>query len=244
MYLVYLITNLINGKKYIGQTSKTLDWRWSEHVKVRYKSPVARTYIHRAIRKHGSNSFIVKELDRHEDRDVILYREIFWIAALKTYNPTYGYNCTYGGEGVVMTEETKEKLRKANIGKVQSEETRRKISEIQKGKKRKPLSKETKEKIRQALTGRKMPEYQRQKLIGRVSPNLGKTFSDEHKRKMSVAMKANVIKKRVENPNYLKGKNNPVYGTRFKHTEKSKRKIGEVSKARQSKKVETEETFF
>lgn len=69
-----------------------------------------------------------------------------------------GYNLTYGGEGTKPGEETREKLRKAFLGRKISEEHRQKISS--------------------ALKGRKMPEEKLQKM-------LGKGLTEQHRRKIS-----------------------------------------------------------
>lgn len=52
-------------------------------------------------------------------------------------NPTYGYNMTDGGErpnGVIRSNEFKEKISKAHKGKQVSQETRLKLSQVNKGK--------------------------------------------------------------------------------------------------------------
>lgn len=94
------------------------------------------------------------------------------ILYIKRYNPLF--NFTKGGEGLLgfnHSDETKEKLRKAHLGKKQSLETRRKLSEYHKGRK---LPKETCEKIRQSHLGEKNHFY-------------GKKHSNETKIKMSQA---------------------------------------------------------
>ena len=57
------------------------------------------------------------------------------IAVYNTTKPKYGYNITNGGDGCSKpcSEETKQKLREANLGKKLSEETRRKIGEFSRG---------------------------------------------------------------------------------------------------------------
>jgi hypothetical protein len=51
---IYLIRNLINGKGYVGQTTKTVTARFSEH---RYEAGRGTEYVlYRAIRKYGPTS--------------------------------------------------------------------------------------------------------------------------------------------------------------------------------------------
>lgn len=91
--VVYLIQNLVNGKKYVGQTIKTVKERFNEHS-------WENTIISKAIRKHGKENFrygVIKSCASKEEMD---YWEKFFIAALKTKSPL-GYNLTDGGEGVV-----------------------------------------------------------------------------------------------------------------------------------------------
>jgi group I intron endonuclease len=106
MFTIYCITNTINGKKYVGQTSRNIKQRWWEHQSTaRYED----TLFSRAIRKYGQDAFEIKEIDRTEDEDVASYREMFWITVLGTYRD-YGYNSDIGGSGYYQPSE--ETLRK------------------------------------------------------------------------------------------------------------------------------------
>jgi len=95
MGTVYLITNTTNGKRYVGQTSRGVECRWSEHLKCAfYESSSA---LHRAIRKYGNDSFKISVLE--ECRDEFLdEREMYWIDELGTF--AREYNMTLGGDGV------------------------------------------------------------------------------------------------------------------------------------------------
>jgi hypothetical protein len=94
-------------------------------------------------------------------------------------------NMTDGGQGSLglkISEETREKMSKAqkgennpNFGKTLSEEHRQKISEAQKGK---VISEETRQKLREARKGRTFSEETRQKYRNR-------TYSEETRKKMS-----------------------------------------------------------
>ena len=53
---IYLITNKINGKQYIGQTVKTVQKRWSRHLA---DSKNFDFYFYKAIRKYGKENFKV-----------------------------------------------------------------------------------------------------------------------------------------------------------------------------------------
>lgn len=86
---IYKIENKIDGKFYIGKTSKTLEERFRKHL---YNHLDGQTYLYKAMRKHGIENFDISLVEEvTEDLDS---REKYWIAEL---NPTY--NMTLGGEG-------------------------------------------------------------------------------------------------------------------------------------------------
>jgi len=177
MFIVYQATNKVNNKKYIGQTGKGMLKRWAKHVSDattdRYDC-----YIHRAIRKHGVNSFEIKEIDRSEDYDVILYREIFWIAALQTYRPDRGYNSTYGGEGVPRTPEIDAKISASLTGRKLSPEH---IANFIKGRTGIPSKRK----------GQKVPEATRLKMVR--ANQRPRVFTKEGREKISKTHKGRVI---------------------------------------------------
>ncbi len=107
---IYCLYNTINNKIYIGQSNK-IRYRINRHFKSTDDLP-----IHRAIRKYGSINFkiFVLELFEEEDRDKLNNSEIYYINKFNSNTKELGYNLTGGGEGhkgVLMREETKEKLR-------------------------------------------------------------------------------------------------------------------------------------
>jgi len=92
----------------------------------------------------------------------------------------YLINKTDGGEGtngIIVSEETRRKLSEANKGNTHTEETRRKLSEAAKGK------------IFTEETRRKLSELKK----GKNNPNFGKSFTEETKRKMSEAAKGKIF---------------------------------------------------
>lgn len=92
---IYKITNKINGKSYIGQ-STNIAKRWSHHLAVAQNDKYSQQqwYIHRAIRKYGKENFIFEVLEECP-KELLNEREIYWIAKFDTYNN--GYNLTLGG---------------------------------------------------------------------------------------------------------------------------------------------------
>jgi group I intron endonuclease len=186
--IVYRITNTVNGKIYVGQTTKTLSQRWVEHVydSVGKRRRKHNSYLHLAIEKYGKESFITEVLNICIDKNSLDDVERFYIKALNTVRPN-GYNISLGGTGVMqgrkMSAEAKLRIsaglkkayaigtRKPN-GPIHTEESKKKISDSLKHNFRslgRTHSEETKEKIRAA--------------------HLGRIFSDEHKLKLSISKK-------------------------------------------------------
>lgn len=85
----------------------------------------------------------------------------------------------YSGENnPAKRPEVREKISKANTGRVHTEEARKNMSKSQKGRKRSPVSEETKEKIRVSNTGKKRSEKSKRK---QSESTKGKKLTQEHK---------------------------------------------------------------
>lgn len=102
---VYMITNKINHKKYIGITQRTIEERWEEHIHMAYclNHKDSKSLFKKAIRKYGKDAWIVEELDTASSIEELKEKEIYWIAKLKTYafdEDGWGYNSTKGGDYV------------------------------------------------------------------------------------------------------------------------------------------------
>lgn len=97
---IYKITNLINGKCYIGQ-SVNIEKRWGEHITI-YNHPRCSNYhIYKAFRKYGIENFSFSVIE--ECKQALLNeREKFWIAQYDSFK--HGYNMTIGGDGSELIE--------------------------------------------------------------------------------------------------------------------------------------------
>lgn len=103
MGYIYKITNQINNKVYIGQTKKTVDYRFKEHyyqAKTEQSGKRPITYFHAAINKYGFENFNVETLEQCDD-DQLNEREKYWITFYDSYNN--GYNMTKGGQDNVTS---------------------------------------------------------------------------------------------------------------------------------------------
>ena len=147
-FCVYLHTNKNNGKKYVGITCQKPENRFLNG------KGYQKQYFGKAIRKYGWESFETKILFEGLSESEAKEKEIELIAELETNNPLVGYNITIGGDGTVgyhHTQEAKDKMRIAKIGKPMSKEQKLKISEANKGK---PKSQEAKKHIAEAIRAR------------------------------------------------------------------------------------------
>lgn len=142
-----------NGKKYVGQTIH-LEKRKQEH-KNQACNPKCASYdcaFHRAIRKYGVDNFEFFILEDNIPRQLLDEKEIYWIQKMNSFGND-GYNMTVGGNGNlgrVWSEDQRKRLSEINKGKnvghEVTAETRKKISEKNKGKSH-PRSEETRRKI-------------------------------------------------------------------------------------------------
>ena len=95
---IYKITNLINGKCYIGQ-SVNIKERFAHHKNSAFNANY-KTYdypLYRAFRKYGIENFEFSILEYLHKEDLNI-REKFWISFYKSNDKNFGYNQTEGGQ--------------------------------------------------------------------------------------------------------------------------------------------------
>ena len=98
---IYLITNSVNGKQYVGQTMRTIRQRYSDHIrKSRYNKD--NQYLYTAMNKYGIDNFSIEKIEfiscrtKRELLDELNQKETYYISKLNTRKPN-GYNMTDGG---------------------------------------------------------------------------------------------------------------------------------------------------
>lgn len=167
---VYLITNTVNGKQYVGITCRGYLNRWREHVLSANSG--SKTILHNAIRKYGEDVFNVELLASDIPNEDIRETEISFISKYHTFYSDGGYNMTYGGGGVAglkHSESTKSRISNSLKGHVFPESRNKKISEAHKH-----IVKD--EKWRNAISKSRLGKYK-----GEDNPFYGKHHSDATK---------------------------------------------------------------
>ena len=183
---IYLVSNKLNGKQYVGQTI-------NPHLPIGHGRILKSAY-----KLHGKDNFTYEPICKGiASRASLNAIERFWISVMDTVVPN-GYNIDLGGsEGSTWTDERRKAVSIARTGKklnrplgsksgmkgkAYPEEGKRKLSEVMKGNKfalGKFPSEETKE---------KMSASQKAKAASfAVHPNAGKKASEETKAKMRAA---------------------------------------------------------
>lgn len=190
--IIYGIKNKINNKIYIGQTIQSFNQRYHLGLEKHHN-----IHLRKSINKYGIENFeaIIFEKDV-VSQEKLNELEKEYILKFKSYDSKYGYNKTFGGDGIIQTEETKLKISKALKNKPKSKAHRLKLSKSRKGintlaNLTEEQLKERSKKLSKALSGRNNPRY------GMTKEKLNKSTIE----KLSHASK---------------GKNNPMYGKNIK----------------------------
>lgn len=154
MARIYKIINDINDKIYVGQTHKSIYERFNRHCRESVWKNTKKMPIILAIKKYGKQHFsvlLLEELSEIASQIDIDNKEIEWGLKLNSLSPN-GYNLKLGNGNGIISEETKRKLSKSNLGKIRSKETKLNLSLSHIGYKR---SEESKQKQSNTLKGKR-----------------------------------------------------------------------------------------
>jgi len=203
---IYMIKNLVTGRVYVG-SSVNMESRWSIHKHSLKHRKHHNSYLQNSYNKYGKEAFkfsIIEECtkDKLEEREQYWYE--FFKANSKVYNVRNDVRTCRGVK--------------------HSKEFKKKISNIQKNRKREPLSKETKEKISGSLKGR-------------VSPRKGKKLSEESKRKISESNKGKKLSEEHKQKLREAGRGRKSWLKGKTHSKETRKKLSDSGK----KKWENEE---
>ncbi len=112
--VVYLITNITNGKQYVGQTIKPISIRFSNHCS-------KGNALFKAIQKYGAENFTISTLSICSNINELNDAEAYWIDHYQTIAPS-GYNLTSGGEGYTRSEANRLALSLSHLGKMRGKD--------------------------------------------------------------------------------------------------------------------------
>ena len=150
VFNIYIIHNNINNKKYIGQTSKDLKIRFSRHC---WNSESNKnTPITLAIKKYGKENFKIELIETVSSLEEANKQEVYWVNFYNSFCPN-GYNLKAGGRKYhALSEETKRKISQKNLGRKASKQTIEKLKKSHIGIKH---SEDTKNKLSKYFKGKK-----------------------------------------------------------------------------------------
>lgn len=124
---VYLVTNKVNGKKYVGQTTQRISSRWSNHCNPKRISCKA---LGAAIALYGRNNFTLEVVALAMSKDELDLLEIKFITEHKSLTP-YGYNIKTGGSKGKHPDSLKAQIRESMRKNFEDPEFLKKLSEGQ-----------------------------------------------------------------------------------------------------------------
>lgn len=178
-YCIYSHTNLINGKKYIGQTKHGDEpqrrWQYGNGYQ-------GCEVFNKAIQKYGWDNFKHEILLDGLTREEANFYEESYIKLFHSCvmdDECWGYNLTYGGNNHLISDATREKMRRISTELWKSDDFRAKAC---RGRKGREVSQETRQKLSAIHRGRILSDEHKRKL---KEQKIGKPFSEEHKKHLS-----------------------------------------------------------
>lgn len=193
---IYRITNIKNGKCYIGQ-SRFLSKRWKGHLKELRANRHGNQYLQAAFNKYGEKSFKFEIICRCEESELDDL-EKYYIVFSNSLSHDCGYNIESGGcKHKTMSEESRKKISEKAKGRKMPEKVKKILAEANKNRVWPTgwhVSEETKLKMSKShkglCAGEKHPMYG---LRGKDNPNYGRKASEECRRKISEKAKGRVF---------------------------------------------------
>ena len=176
---IYCIENLINNKKYIGQ-SVNIYSRWSSHKGELNRNCHHNGHLQNSWNKYGEDNFKFYIIEKCS-KEKLDEREIYYIDTFKTLDDEFGYNDKNGGQDGTISIEANE--RRSKSLKKYYEENPDKREEISK----------------RAFKQWADPTI-KAKILGKNNGMYGRTHTKEARQKISEAQKGHVAKHRNKTP--------------------------------------------
>jgi len=104
MGIIYIAENKENHKRYVGQTTLSINARINLHMQ-RVKNQLSHSPFHTALSEFGKEGFYYYKIDDGDSKEELNYKEKYWIKALRTQEREFGYNVDKGGTGPRLTDE-------------------------------------------------------------------------------------------------------------------------------------------
>lgn len=196
----YIVTNKINGKQYVGMTTKTVKLRWEKGHLVKAENGSA-LLLHAEIRKHGKSNFRIRQLGSSPNLKSLREAEKQFIAQYGTFTPK-GYNLTLGGNGgcgYKFTEEQLRQLSKSHLGCKHTEESKKKIGQASKGRVHSAVVKEKMSQIQKAVWLR--PGYKEKMSQSMKRSRQTETAKEKATLNFAILMQDSKFKAKWTNPN-------------------------------------------
>jgi len=122
---VYIITNIVTNKYYIGSTINNIEDRLKGHYTDLLRNNHINSHLQYSFNKYGKDNFLFEVLEYHESLYCISMEQ-YWMNMLDVCNSKYGYNilpvANRGRGGIKHTQESKDKMSLKRIGKKLSKE--------------------------------------------------------------------------------------------------------------------------
>jgi group I intron endonuclease len=203
---IYKITNLLNGRIYIG-SSINIKKRENQHFGKLNKNKHDNQFLQNDYNKCGEDNFKFEIILETDCEELLFdfeqnYLDEYYDKQKQCYNINPIAAKPPSSKGRKHSEETKKKISEGNKGKTLSEDHKRKLFEANVNK---PRSEDTRNKISESLTGEKnhwFGKHHSKKTKTKISasmkgnnhPMFGKHFSEEHKNKLSESQKKKSFK--------------------------------------------------
>lgn len=246
--IIYKITNLINGKIYIGKSESPLQIRWKKHLDCARKK--VNRYLYDAMNHYGIENFKIECMEKCENKQTLNEREKFWIKHYNSMNKKLGYNMQEGGIRGKQPDEVRKRAGEKRLGISwghHSVEIRERLRQLKTGKNnpakrpevRKKISDTLKEKYKKGLLKINIPKVEK----GENHPRWHIPHTKQAKRRMCLARKGRTyeeiygMEKAKEMRGILKEKWKGEKNPNYKNVPKeellkiilSKRNVGEMA---------------